>query len=124
MVFVQIGTCNKYRIKVDLLTTDITDLSHQTVLFIVHMLCLVFSLYPNTQDLLTDVEKLLYVDTDILFLRPIEDIWNFFNEFNSTQLAALSWESEEPTNGWYNRYARHPYYPPYGRSRPYSAASI
>ncbi len=63
-----------------------------------------------------DVEKLLYVDTDILFLRPIENIWSFFNEFNSTQLAALSREHEGLIDGWYNTFAQHPYYPPYGRS--------
>ncbi|XP_033108903.1 glucoside xylosyltransferase 1-like [Anneissia japonica] len=61
-------------------------------------------------DVLTDVDSLLYVDTDILFIRPLESIWSFFKEFNSTQLAALAPEHEIKNIGWYNRFARHPYY--------------
>lgn len=56
------------------------------------------------------MDSLLYVDTDILFLRPMDDIWSFLNEFNSTQIAAMAPEHEEPRIGWYNRFARHPYY--------------
>ncbi|XP_010881889.1 glucoside xylosyltransferase 1 isoform X2 [Esox lucius] len=60
--------------------------------------------------ILKDVDSLLYVDTDILFLQPVEEIWSLLALFNSTQLAALAPEHEEPRIGWYNRFARHPYY--------------
>ncbi|KAJ8299065.1 hypothetical protein KUTeg_023125 [Tegillarca granosa] len=60
--------------------------------------------------ILTDVNSLIYVDTDMLFLRPLEDLWSFFSLFNSTQLAALAPEHEDTATGWYNRFARHPYY--------------
>ncbi|XP_060079324.1 glucoside xylosyltransferase 2-like [Ylistrum balloti] len=60
--------------------------------------------------LLTDVDALLYVDTDILFLRPLEDIWAFLHKFNRTQLVALSPEHEDSQSSWYHRFARHPYY--------------
>ncbi|XP_043405109.1 glucoside xylosyltransferase 1 isoform X8 [Chelonia mydas] len=60
--------------------------------------------------ILKDVDSLLYVDTDILFLRPVDDIWSFLKKFNSTQIAAMAPEHEEPRIGWYNRFARHPYY--------------
>ncbi|XP_057693610.1 glucoside xylosyltransferase 1-like isoform X2 [Corythoichthys intestinalis] len=60
--------------------------------------------------ILKEVDSLLYVDTDILFLRPVEDIWAFFSKFNASQLAAMAPEHEEPRIGWYNRFARHPYY--------------
>lgn len=56
------------------------------------------------------IESLLYVDTDILFLSPVGDIWRYFNKFNDTQIAALTPEHEDPNIGWYNRFARHPYY--------------
>lgn len=56
------------------------------------------------------VDSLLYVDTDILFVSDVTQIWSHFNEFNSTQLAALSPEHEDKNMGWYNRFARHPYY--------------
>ncbi|XP_034663133.1 glucoside xylosyltransferase 2 isoform X1 [Drosophila subobscura] len=60
--------------------------------------------------LLTDVDSLLYVDTDILFLSPISDIWSFFKKFNDSQIAALTPEHENENIGWYNRFARHPFY--------------
>ncbi|XP_038164875.1 glucoside xylosyltransferase 1-like isoform X1 [Cyprinodon tularosa] len=60
--------------------------------------------------ILKHVDSLLYVDTDILFLRPVEDIWSLLSQFNVNQLAAMAPEHEEPRIGWYNRFARHPYY--------------
>ena len=71
------------------------------------------------QNLLDKTDALLYVDTDILFLRPLEDIWQFFDKFNSTQLAGVSPEHEPAgaSAGWYNRFARHPYYGPLGMKK-------
>ncbi|XP_063071343.1 glucoside xylosyltransferase 2 [Engraulis encrasicolus] len=60
--------------------------------------------------ILKDVDALLYVDTDVLFLRPMDDIWSFFKAFNSSQLAAMAPEHEIPKIGWYSRFARHPFY--------------
>eukprot|EP00794_Sanderia_malayensis_P015114 gene15114-16670_t len=60
--------------------------------------------------LLTDVDSVIYVDTDILLMRPPEDIWDMFGKFNGTQLAGLAPEGEVDAIGWYNRFARHPYY--------------
>ncbi|XP_034551836.1 glucoside xylosyltransferase 2 [Notolabrus celidotus] len=60
--------------------------------------------------ILKDVDSLLYVDTDVLFLRPMDDIWSLFKSFNSTQLAAMAPEHEIPKIGWYSRFARHPFY--------------
>ncbi|XP_069499308.1 glucoside xylosyltransferase 2 [Ambystoma mexicanum] len=60
--------------------------------------------------LLKDVDSLLYVDTDVLFLRPIDDLWRLLKLFNSTQLAAMAPEHEIPKIGWYSRFARHPFY--------------
>lgn len=70
---------------------------------------LVLNFFPS-QLILKNVDSLLYVDTDILFLRPVDDIWSFLGKFNSTQIAAMAPEHEEPRIGWYNRFARHPYY--------------
>ncbi|XP_002136434.3 glucoside xylosyltransferase 2 isoform X1 [Drosophila pseudoobscura] len=60
--------------------------------------------------LLTNVDSLLYVDTDTLFLSPISEIWAFFKKFNDSQMAALTPEHENENIGWYNRFARHPFY--------------
>ncbi|KFO30810.1 Serine/threonine-protein phosphatase 4 regulatory subunit 2 [Fukomys damarensis] len=64
--------------------------------------------------ILKDVDSLLYVDTDVLFLRPVDDIWKLLGQFNSTQLAAMAPEHEVPKIGWYSRFARHPFYGPAG----------
>ena len=53
---------------------------------------------------------MLYVDTDILFLNPVDEMWALLSRFNTSQLAAMAPEHEEPRIGWYNRFARHPYY--------------
>ncbi|KAM9409918.1 glucoside xylosyltransferase 2 [Pholidichthys leucotaenia] len=60
--------------------------------------------------ILKDVDSLLYVDTDVLFLRPMDDIWSLLKSFNRTQLAAMAPEHEVPKIGWYSRFARHPFY--------------
>ncbi|XP_061432140.1 glucoside xylosyltransferase 1-like [Lethenteron reissneri] len=60
--------------------------------------------------LLADVDSLLYVDTDILFLRAVDDLWAMLPEFTAAQAAAVAPEHEEPRVGWYSRFARHPYY--------------
>ncbi|XP_066524202.1 glucoside xylosyltransferase 1 [Hoplias malabaricus] len=60
--------------------------------------------------ILKKVDSLLYVDTDVIFLRPVELLWDLFMQFNSSQLAAMAPEHEEPRIAWYNRFARHPYY--------------
>lgn len=81
-------------------------------IFIFVFLCIWLSqpsgLFPKM--ILKDVDSLLYVDTDVLFLRPIDDIWGFLRTFNATQLAAMAPEHEIPKIGWYSRFARHPYY--------------
>ncbi|CAL8242223.1 unnamed protein product [Merluccius merluccius] len=60
--------------------------------------------------ILKDVDSLVYVDSDIVFLRPLEHLWAFLSRFNATQLAAVAPEHEEPRIAWYNRFARHPFY--------------
>lgn len=60
------------------------------------------------------IDALLYVDTDVLFLHPVEMLWNHFRRMNSSQIAALCPEHEDFATGWYNRFARHPYYEPLG----------
>lgn len=62
------------------------------------------------QLILKHVDSILYVDSDILFLQPVDRLWSFLSDFNSTQLAAMAPEHEEPRIAWYNRFARHPFY--------------
>ena len=55
------------------------------------------------------MDSVLYLDTDTLVLRPVEDIWNHFQRFDIAQLASMSPEGEESSITWYPRFARHPF---------------
>lgn len=61
------------------------------------------------------IDSVIYIDTDVLFLTNVRNLWRFFRKFNSTQLAGLTPEHEDPSMGWYNRFARHPYYGSMGK---------
>ncbi|MED6245042.1 Glucoside xylosyltransferase 1 [Ataeniobius toweri] len=60
--------------------------------------------------ILKDIDSIVYVDSDILFLQPVDGLWDFLSRFNPSQLAAMSPEHEEPRIAWYSRFARHPFY--------------
>lgn len=65
--------------------------------------------------ILVHIDSVIYVDTDVLFLRPPEDLWEYFNNFNNTQIAGMVRECEPSTsNCWYNKQLSHPYVQPYG----------
>ncbi|GFS68649.1 glucoside xylosyltransferase 1 [Nephila pilipes] len=64
--------------------------------------------------LLHHIDSLMYVDTDVLFMQPVENLWHHFSKMNNSHLAALCPEHEDFATGWYNRFARHPYYEPLG----------
>ena len=65
--------------------------------------------------LLPEVDSVIYVDTDTLFLRPPEELWSYFKMFSSEQVAGLVNECEKgQKNCWYNQHAKHPYVKPYG----------
>lgn len=64
--------------------------------------------------LIEGTDRVLYVDTDILFLRPLDDLWRLFDRFKPEQLAALAPEGEVAALNWYKRFAQHPYVQPLG----------
>lgn len=64
----------------------------------------------SLQLILKDIDSIVYVDSDILFLQPIDHLWAFLSRFTPSQLAAMAPEHEEPRIAWYSRFARHPFY--------------
>lgn len=66
--------------------------------------------HMSLQLILKDVDSIVYVDSDILFLQPIDHLWAFLSKFTPSQLAAMAPEHEEPRIAWYSRFARHPFY--------------
>lgn len=71
-----------------------------------------FFMFPHIslQLILKDIDSIVYVDSDILFLQPIDHLWAFLSKFTPSQLAAMAPEHEEPRIAWYSRFARHPFY--------------
>ncbi|OQR70613.1 hypothetical protein BIW11_11521 [Tropilaelaps mercedesae] len=65
-------------------------------------------------DLLKNEDAVLYVDSDIVFLRPVEQLWGHFVKMNESHITAAVAESEDRLSGWYPRLARHPYVLPRG----------
>lgn len=78
----------------------------------------------NFQTVLKDIDSILYVDTDTLFLTPVEEVWKYFGKMNSSQMAAVAPEHEDPNVGWYNRFARHPYYGKLGNNHDTKTAML
>lgn len=74
--------------------------------------CYLFQVYVTFffQTLLSHIDSVLYLDTDTLFLSSASDIWKLFQTFNESQIVGLSPEHEDKNVGWYNRFARHPFY--------------
>ncbi|KAL4718764.1 hypothetical protein ACJJTC_003361, partial [Scirpophaga incertulas] len=66
---------------------------------------------PN---LITHIDSMIYVDTDTLFLGPIDELWDKFTKFNSSQISAMALEDDNPNVSWYPRFAKHPFYGKYG----------
>uniref|UniRef100_A0A182Q7K0 UDP-D-xylose:beta-D-glucoside alpha-1,3-D-xylosyltransferase n=1 Tax=Anopheles farauti TaxID=69004 RepID=A0A182Q7K0_9DIPT len=62
------------------------------------------------ESLLQHLDAVLYVDSDTVFLSPVQEIWAMFQSFNASQFAGMAPEHEDTNAGWYNRFARHPYY--------------
>lgn len=63
---------------------------------------------------LPEEDAVLYVDADVIFVHPPEDLWSLFGAMNDSQLAALVPESEDYATNWYRRFARHPFFEPLG----------
>ena len=76
---------------------------------VVNFNCIIF------QEILPDVDELLYVDTDIVFLSPVEELWSYFKKLNSSHLAGMVMNSETPHVGFFVEIAKHPYYSTTGR---------
>ncbi|CRL07554.1 CLUMA_CG020519, isoform A [Clunio marinus] len=60
---------------------------------------------------LSDVDAtILYLDSDTLFLSPPQEIFDYLRHFNSSQIAAMTPESEHKNVAWYPRFSSHPFY--------------
>ncbi|CAN8007750.1 unnamed protein product [Ixodes pacificus] len=60
-------------------------------------------------------DAVLYVDSDIMFLHPVEDLWKYFGEMNDQQLTFMVSDVEDPSLSLYfHRQRKMPRYGRYG----------
>ncbi|XP_070508711.1 glucoside xylosyltransferase 2 isoform X2 [Chironomus tepperi] len=64
--------------------------------------------------LLPHHDSILYVDCDVIFLSSPDLVYQHFKSFDESQMSAMASESENFNTGWYTRFARHPFYQPFG----------
>ena len=73
-------------------------------------------IFQYYQDVLTDVERLIYADTDLRFLVPLEEVWSLFDMFNTVQIAGLTWHNEDGRAPTYvQEKLNFPLFKPYGQ---------
>ena len=63
---------------------------------------------------LTRLSKVIYVDYDVLFLRPVIQLWHEFDTFEPQQSVGLVREQEKENMLGYDFFAKHPYPVPAG----------
>ncbi len=54
------------------------------------------------------------MDTDVLFLTPVDQIWDIFGQMNGSQMVAMSPDIVDPAISWYYNKAKFPYVPTLG----------
>lgn len=65
--------------------------------------------------ILADVDAVIYMDTDILFLDYVDKLWDYFSKMDTVQIAAMAAEHEDPENAFYiSAYNKIPYYGRFG----------
>ena len=60
--------------------------------------------------MLPEIDSVLYMDTDSLFLTSPELVWDFFYQMNSSQIMAMAKVGEIPNVGPYNNKSGLPFY--------------
>ncbi|XP_077528353.1 glucoside xylosyltransferase 2-like [Haemaphysalis longicornis] len=67
------------------------------------------------QSMLPNKDAVIYVDTDVVFLHPVEDFWRLFAAMNSRQMAAMAPEFESfKMNVYLKKAKQHPFLRPFG----------
>ncbi|KAH6926343.1 hypothetical protein HPB50_017516 [Hyalomma asiaticum] len=66
--------------------------------------------------MLSNEDAVLYVDTDVVFVHPVEDFWRKFYAMNEWQMAGMAPETEDVKLNYYLTKALHPFVKPFGKS--------
>ncbi|XP_037576034.2 glucoside xylosyltransferase 2 isoform X2 [Dermacentor silvarum] len=63
--------------------------------------------------MLPDEDAVIYVDTDVVFLHPVEDFWRKFYAMNEWQMAGMAPETEDFKKNYYLIKGLHPFVQPF-----------
>ncbi|KAH6925508.1 hypothetical protein HPB50_006200 [Hyalomma asiaticum] len=67
----------------------------------------------RTESMLSNEDAVLYVDTDVVFVHPVEDFWRKFYAMNEWQMAGMAPETEDVKLNYYLTKALHPFVKPF-----------
>ncbi|CAN7988130.1 unnamed protein product, partial [Ixodes hexagonus] len=65
-------------------------------------------------DMMPDEDAVIYLDADILLLRPVEELWSTFDLMHPSYLIAQAFEIEDWNTNPYRTLTKLPYFKPYG----------
>ncbi|KAL1419516.1 hypothetical protein MTO96_025260 [Rhipicephalus appendiculatus] len=65
------------------------------------------------ESMLPNVDAVLYADTDVIFVHPLEDFWRMFYAMNEWQMAGMAPDKEDLKKNRYLRKALHPFLQPF-----------
>ncbi|KAH7941064.1 hypothetical protein HPB49_009721 [Dermacentor silvarum] len=68
--------------------------------------------------MLPNEDAVIYVDTDVVFLHPVEDFWRKFYAMNEWQMAGMAPETEDFKKNYYLIKGLHPFVQPFGCHQP------
>lgn len=53
------------------------------------------------QLILSDYDSVIHVDSDVIFMSPVEQLWHYFSAMNSSQIMAMAPDNTNPNTSWY-----------------------
>jgi UDP-xylose:glucoside alpha-1,3-xylosyltransferase len=74
------------------------------------MICIKYSI----KILLPHHELIIHIDSDAIFLSPVEELWSYFDQMNGSQIAALATEDMNPKTNWNLNHRTAPFPSKYG----------
>ncbi|CAG2169952.1 unnamed protein product, partial [Oppiella nova] len=51
--------------------------------------------------LLASYDSVIHIDSDSIFLSPVEQLWQYFGHMNATQVLAMAPDNTNPSTSWY-----------------------
>ncbi|XP_054157606.1 glucoside xylosyltransferase 1-like [Oppia nitens] len=60
----------------------------------------------DTTTFLSDIDSLIHVDSDVIFMSPVEQLWKHFEYMSGEQMIGMSVNNMNPNTSWYRMIER------------------